>query len=583
MVLGAPFLLSFLEFLPRAQHVHGGQGLAFEPLAGAISLAAPWLLGRFGEPWLGLNPFRFLPYMGLSVVILALAGIRPALARPGGWALVVVPAFLLAGAYGIPPVSWLAQLPPLDSLWWAKYQGPTVLSAAVLAGMAVDALYQRRARAAWLLVAVMAVELFVLMPRERPVPFNPLPPVEYVEILGRKMDKLNERVWGAGRAFMPHAGAALGIPDARTYFAVYPKRDYWYVRGVITGPAQRANDAVFTGSPRPMPSLASPGLSALSAGWIVATTGPGDLTPELEPPGELSWLELEGKGRSGRVINSGVAPLRIKLAVPPGGAEISGRMAGGPGVSGLVAVGSKKIQVQMKNKIWTVFRVSLPAGRSTVEISAGGGWALVSGLELRAGNAVLGADGRRLDWMSRFRREYYGTVLLMENRMRLPRARLVGRAVRVTGPEQALYEASADPAGGRLAFVEGPADWIGFTSHSRPQGAKVVEDSGSRVVCDVPGGGVRVLVLADTFEPGWRAYAQISGKDGSTGERRLRVLPADCMFRAVAVPPETHRVVFRYEPVLLKLGLLLSGWGLGLCLLGLAPISGPYRLSRSGA
>jgi hypothetical protein len=574
VALGSPFLFSFLDFLPRAQHVHAGQGLASEPLAGAVSLVAPWLLGRFGESWLGMNPFRFLPYIGLSVFLLAVAGSRSALARPGGWALVAVPAFLLAGAYGIPPVSWLAHLPLLDSLWWAKYQGPTVLSLAVLAGFAVDEIFRRRAWPALLAAAVVAGELFLLMPRKRPAPFDPLPSAGYVETLAGKMDLLNERVWGTGRAFMPHCGAALGIPDVRTYFAVYPRRDYWYVRGIVTGPSARANDAVFTGSPRQLPALASPGLSALSAGWVVSAGEPGDLAEQLEPPGELSWIEAAGLGRPGRVLVPGGPPLKLSIKVPPGGAELSGRVAAGGGGATLAVSGPEKLLVRARKNSWTNFRVRLPAGKPSLEFRAGGGWVILSSLVPRAGGAQLGADGLRAGWVSRFRPESDGKMLLMRNPARLPRARMVGRAVRVTGPEQALFEASGNPAGGRTAYVEGPADWMGFHMRPGPGLAKVVSDSGREVVCTVSGRGDRILVLADTFEPGWRAY-------GLPGGRRLRVLPADCMFRAVAVPPETSRVIFRYEPFLLKLGILLAGLGLGLCVPGLAPFSGPFRRQQS--
>jgi uncharacterized membrane protein YfhO len=88
----------------------------------------------------------------------------------------------------------------------------------------------------------------------------------------------------------------------------------------------------------------------------------------------------------------------------------------------------------------------------------------------------------------------------------------------------------------------------------------------------VPGGGPRILVVADTFEPGWKAFAE--GK-------RLRVLPANCAFRAVAVPPGASRVDFRYDPLPVKLGVRLFGVGLGV-LLGVGWIAaarpgGPVR------
>ena len=44
---------------------------------------------------------------------------------------------------------------------------------------------------------------------------------------------------------------------------------------------------------------------------------------------------------------------------------------------------------------------------------------------------------------------------------------------------------------------------------------------------------------------------------------RLRVLPANCMFRVVAVPPGAPLVTFRYDPMPLKAGFLASGFGAG--------------------
>ena len=79
----------------------------------------------------------------------------------------------------------------------------------------------------------------------------------------------------------------------------------------------------------------------------------------------------------------------------------------------------------------------------------------------------------------------------------------------------------------------------------------------------MPGSGVRLLLLADTWERWWRA--DVGPEPGRrVGGARLRVLPADCMFRIVAVPPGAARVTFRYEPLPVKLGVLLCGLTAGL-------------------
>jgi uncharacterized membrane protein YfhO len=57
------------------------------------------------------------------------------------------------------------------------------------------------------------------------------------------------------------------------------------------------------------------------------------------------------------------------------------------------------------------------------------------------------------------------------------------------------------------------------------------------------------LVLTDTYYPGWRVW--IDGEEG-------RILPADYIFRAVALKPGSHVVEFIYRPTSFLLGLVIS-------------------------
>ena len=103
-----------------------------------------------------------------------------------------------------------------------------------------------------------------------------------------------------------------------------------------------------------------------------------------------------------------------------------------------------------------------------------------------------------------------------------------------------------------------------FTAAGKPAVA-----SGAEVVRYVPGDVEIVarltrpglLVLADTFYPGWRA--EVDGQ-------RVHLLRADYTFRAVALGAGEHRVVFRYRPWWRVWVWALSAGGLGLAL-GLAP------------
>jgi Bacterial membrane protein YfhO len=79
--------------------------------------------------------------------------------------------------------------------------------------------------------------------------------------------------------------------------------------------------------------------------------------------------------------------------------------------------------------------------------------------------------------------------------------------------------------------------------------ARIAEDRPQRVVAEMTSDSAGLLVLADLFYPGWTAEV-----DGRPAE----VLRADGVFRAVALPPGSHRVVFRYRPLSVWIGAALS-------------------------
>ena len=80
-----------------------------------------------------------------------------------------------------------------------------------------------------------------------------------------------------------------------------------------------------------------------------------------------------------------------------------------------------------------------------------------------------------------------------------------------------------------------------------------------RVHAELDGEGL--LVLTDQHFPGWRVWVD--------GEER-ELLRADFIFRAVALGPGAHEVVFRYEPGSLRLGAWISGAALAAILVVLA-------------
>ena len=135
----------------------------------------------------------------------------------------------------------------------------------------------------------------------------------------------------------------------------------------------------------------------------------------------------------------------------------------------------------------------------------------------------------------------------------LPRARWVNCALPISDAEEALEAVTS------LAWSA--TDLVMVELHGAPGGhicgsgaAGTVELMASRansVLLQVaaPGGGW--LVLADTWYPGWRAYA---------GGRELPIYPAAGVFRAVHLEAGDYDVVFRYQPLSFSLGLVLSAF-----------------------
>jgi hypothetical protein len=79
--------------------------------------------------------------------------------------------------------------------------------------------------------------------------------------------------------------------------------------------------------------------------------------------------------------------------------------------------------------------------------------------------------------------------------------------------------------------------------------ALLTDISPNAVTVDLPQGGGGYLFLADTYAPGWRAYA-----DG----RDLPIRVAYLAFRAVPLPRDSTRVEFRYQPASFRVGLFIS-------------------------
>lgn len=130
----------------------------------------------------------------------------------------------------------------------------------------------------------------------------------------------------------------------------------------------------------------------------------------------------------------------------------------------------------------------------------------------------------------------------------VPRAYVVGKSAAEKNSEQILRRlsnAGFDPANEVILDEK-----IGI-SPTRPleATAKIVRYQHSAVTIQTSANDSGILVLADSYYPGWRAY--VNG-------REEKILRANLFFRAVPISAGHHTVEFRYEPRSFTIGLAIS-------------------------
>lgn len=197
----------------------------------------------------------------------------------------------------------------------------------------------------------------------------------------------------------------------------------------------------------------------------------------------------------------------------------------------------------------------LPQRITVRNVAAAGDLVLrgVSLLDQRTGAhaaLTMPADGQ-------FRRVHSGDVKVYQNVQALPRAYVVGRASVAPDDASALARL-ADPAFEPAREVVLLADDLAAAGQQELAAqlgglaggaAQVVEYLPERVTVDVALDAPGVLVLADTWYPGWQAT--VDGKPAA-------LLRANHLFRALLLPAGQQRVQFEYRPAPLELGAGIS-------------------------
>jgi hypothetical protein len=137
-------------------------------------------------------------------------------------------------------------------------------------------------------------------------------------------------------------------------------------------------------------------------------------------------------------------------------------------------------------------------------------------------------------------------VAVFERPRTMPRAFVVGAARHVLDGRSALFTLQRpdfDLTG--EAVVEDPTAAIGLSRVGSVGRAEIVAYEAEQVVVRASLAEPGLLVLTDTYYPGWRAY--LNG-------REVPVHQTDYVFRGVRLPPGEHTVRFLFQPVSFRLG-----------------------------
>jgi hypothetical protein len=157
------------------------------------------------------------------------------------------------------------------------------------------------------------------------------------------------------------------------------------------------------------------------------------------------------------------------------------------------------------------------------------------------------------------------------------RAWLAHGAQPVADPDEAL-RLLADPGFDPRATVLVAGDFpAAAPAAARPgESVQVVAYGAERVVLRADVRSPALLVLADAFFPGWQATV-----DGAAAP----ILRANLMFRAVALEPGTHEIVFSYEPAAWRTGAAISLAALAVlalaCVASVVPRLGVFHVGPS--
>ncbi|MEM7029662.1 MAG: YfhO family protein [Chloroflexota bacterium] len=163
-----------------------------------------------------------------------------------------------------------------------------------------------------------------------------------------------------------------------------------------------------------------------------------------------------------------------------------------------------------------------------------------------------------------------GTRYVYQNQQALPRAYLVSSYIEAKQGEpitEQLLSPTFDPV--KQVILDQPVPEMVRRNNKYLYGvANIIQDHPHKMRIQTDASTATLLVLTDTYYPGWQAYIDDQPKT---------MYRANGVFRAVYVPPGLHEVTFRYVPTQMWLGVGLAALIINALFIWLL---GPYDLRR---
>jgi hypothetical protein len=502
LFLAAPLLILFVGYLPLSLNQHGpGAGMGAASRATLLNWLIPFVNGypaalrvpRFGpdRSWIGAAG---------GVLLVAACAAPTLMRRRAGWLFLGLGSVLLLKIHGFPGLQLIGKLPVFNRVNFVAF-GPPVVSFcfAVVVAIALDALVSgavRPRRLLWGAGALGALTAFLLV-LNRPV--LTVPP----HLSPWRQYLLYAVAMGAGGVVLLACITSVWLPRLRRF--------------------------------------AAPAAAATLLVELLVFFAPGAYAPRTDPYTAPPWLET----------------LASHLASDPQGRVLGLDRTLYPDIAGAFAIQDVRALDALYPKRYATFVgtfVSSFTDRFTGESATPADIEANPMLDLLGVRYVLAGTTPVDQGTGQFRQLVAGPVSVVENTHALPRAFVATDIHRVSSQSAAVSYLRGlghrladgrtridgfDPRTQAVVEVSGPATPLPSGEAGTPRTVTISSYGPDEVIVDVAPGSPGLLVLTDTYMPGWQATV-----DG----RAASVLPTDVAFRGVALGGGATRVVFRYRP-----------------------------------